>query len=320
MSHLNSILGCFCLIFSINAYAAERAYPGLNSTQIGVQNIEYQESLSSFADIGDLTTNFSVTNTVLFASSYTHIDGVWGFLLNTKSDISKEYAKDTWSISGYGDVQSNTSKLGLADLVAQGVYHYRDEFYLTSGGQVKTLGVVRSNFKAIGNAPELNRAILDSDKYLTDPRPPQIVDAPLAIEEDITFINAVFGAHYNTAFAKNRKRMTWSIGADVALPLYTTAKNSQVEQTYGLETIDATFNGFEARLNAGLMFELKKGLALTLNADYMVARYGEMNKTFQWQYVDETSGNQFSLERTAAIPDIEMSAAQITLGILWINE
>ena len=113
--------------------------------------------------IGDLATDISVTNTVLYASSYTSLTGKWGFLLNTKSDVTKEYTKDTWSVGEYGIVQQNTSKLSLADMVAQGVYHVDDEFYVAFGGQLKTIGFVRSNFEAIGRAAELNNEIRESN-------------------------------------------------------------------------------------------------------------------------------------------------------------
>lgn len=290
----------------------ERRFPGLNSTQLGMQTIHYQETLQSFADIGDLTTDITVTNTVLFASSYTSLEGRWGFLLNSKSDVAKEYTKDTWNVSGFGNVQRNTSKLSLAEIVAQGVYHLDDEVYIAFGGQLKTIGFVRSNFEAIGEASDLNKQIRESDKYFLDPNPPQILTSPLAIEEDLTYFNAMAGIHYNTAFSAQRKRFTWHVGANLALPVYSTAKNSQLEQQYGIETIDDSFNGFEARLNAGISYELKKGVALTIDADFMLAHFNEMSKTF----TDESSGN---IERTASIPEIDMSGTQISFGILWIN-
>lgn len=301
------------LLASYHAIAKEKSYPSLNSTQIGVQHIEYQETLSSFADVGDLSTKSSVTNVILFASSYTHINENWGFLLNTKSDVTKEYTKDFWDIDGYGEVQSNTTKFGLSDLVAQGVYHLEDGLIVKMGGQLKSLIVVRSNFEGIGNYQELNADIRSSDKYFLDPSPPQIYKNALAVEEDLTYFNATLGVHYNSAFIQNRKRLSWNIGADLAIPVYSTAKNSALEQERGIETIDATFNGFEARLSAGLNYEIKKGIALTLNADYLVAQYQEMSTDFT------VASSQGDIKRTAAIPDIEMSTAQLTFGILWIN-
>ncbi|MDC2888946.1 hypothetical protein [Psychrosphaera algicola] len=116
---IRSIATCISLVLvSMNCSAEDKNYPGLNSTQVGMQTIRYQESLKDFAGIGDLATDISVTNTVLYASSYTSLTGKWGFLLNTKSDVTKEYTKDTWSVGEYGIVQQNTSKLSLADMVA----------------------------------------------------------------------------------------------------------------------------------------------------------------------------------------------------------
>ncbi|MDO6719238.1 hypothetical protein Q4575_07505 [Psychrosphaera sp. 1_MG-2023] len=310
---IRSIATCISLVLvSMNCSAEDKNYPGLNSTQVGMQTIRYQESLKDFAGIGDLATDISVTNTVLYASSYTSLTGKWGFLLNTKSDVTKEYTKDTWSVGEYGIVQQNTSKLSLADMVAQGVYHVDDEFYVAFGGQLKTIGFVRSNFETIGRAAELNNEIRESDKYFTDPNPPQILTSPLAIEEDLTYFNAIAGIHYNTAFSNARKRLTWHVGANLALPVLATAKNSQLEQQYGIESIDESFNGFEARLNAGVSYEIKKGIALTFNADFMMAQFSEMSTTFK----DENSGG---IERTASIPDIDMSGTQFSFGILWIN-
>jgi hypothetical protein len=92
-----------------------------------------------------------------------------------------------------------------------------------------------------------------------------------------------------------------------------TAKNSALEQQYGVESIEGNFNGYEMRLSAGLNYEFKKGLAVSMNADYNVAAYDEINTS-----VKAETGSGI-VNRTAAIPDIEMSSFQLTLGVTWIN-
>jgi len=286
-------------------------YPGLNSTEIGVQNITYKESLSDFAGIGDLSTEVEVSNTVITASSYTNLSEKWGFLLNSQSNATREFADDEWKVDGFGKVLSNSNKIGINELTAQGVYHLDQKTYLTVGGQLKTLGFVRSNFNPIGQASDLNKAIRESDRYFADSNPPQIIEERYAIEEDLTFINAIAGIHYNTAFSAERKRLTWRAGAVLSTPLLYSAKNTSLEQQLGVETIDDSFTGYELRLNAGVSYELVAGLALTLSADYSMAEHDEINT----KATDPISGN----ERTAAIPEIEQTSLQFTLGLLWIN-
>jgi hypothetical protein len=185
---------------------------------------------------------------------------------------------------------------------------------LTFGAQLKSIQFVRSNFDLINPAAsELNNDIRVSDKYFTDSNPPQIVKSPLAIEEDLTYFNLVAGLGYNSAFAVKRKKLTWRVGAELALPMLATAKNSALEQQYGVESIEGNFNGYEMRLSAGLNYEFKKGLAVSMNADYNVAAYDEINTS-----VKAETGSGI-VNRTAAIPDIEMSSFQLTLGVTWIN-
>ena len=286
-------------------------YPGLNSTEVGMQNITYKESLADFAGIGDLSTEVEVSNTVISASSYTNFSEKWGFLLSSQSNATREFADDEWSVEGYGKVLSNSNKIGINELTAQGVYHLDQMTYVSFGGQLKTLGFVRSNFNPVGQAEDVNEAIRVSDRYFADSNPPQILEERFAIEEDLTFINAIAGIHYNTAFANGRKRLTWRAGAVLSTPLLYSAKNTALELQFGVETIEDSFTGYELRFNAGVSYELVSGLALTLNADYAFADHDEINT----KTTDPISGN----ERTAAIPNIEQSSLQFTLGLLWIN-
>jgi len=306
-------------LYSAVGFAAESPkspYPGLNSTEVGIQNVSYKETLKDFAGIGDLSTDISVNNTVVYASSYTNISENWGFMLNTQSSATSEFTKDEWTIAGFdGAVQKNTSKLGVNDLIASGVYHIQREVYATFGAQLNTVRFLRSNFEAVEpNASAVNEAIRVSDQYFTDPNPPQITSNPLAaVEEDLTFVNGVLGIYYNTAFSAQKRPLTWRAGASLSMPMYVSAKNSALEQQYQIESIEDSFNGYALKLNAGLSYEFTKGLAVTLNADYMISEYDEINTKF----MEDVGGQQ--IERTAAIPDIEMSSMQFTLGLLWIN-
>ena len=305
-------------IFSAATMAAEaekNPYPGLNSTEIGLQSISYKETLSNFADIGDLSTDISVTNTVVYASSYTNFSEKWGFMLTTQSNATSEFTNDEWELEGFGAVQNNTSKLTMNDLFATGVYHIQGEMYATFGAQLKTIRFLRTNFEAVEPvATTVNDAIRVSDKYFTDPNPPQITSNPLAgVEEDLTFINGIAGIYYNTAFAAKKRPLTWRVGASLSVPLLMTAQNSALEQQYQIDSIDDSFNGYAVRLMAGTSYEFTKGFALTLNANYMIGAYDEINTRF----TDNSGGTP--VERTAAIPDVDLSSLQFTLGVLWIN-
>jgi len=301
-----------CLTTQAFAESDKNLYPGLNSTELGIQHVTYKETLKDFVDLGDLSTDISVNNTIIYASSYTNLSEKWGFMLTTQSNITKEYTKDDWRMENFGVVQTNTSKVNFSDLFATGVYHVNRQVYATFGGQLKTIGFVRSNFEAVDPAAGLlNDAIRVSDKYFTDPNPPQISSNPLAaVEEDLTYINGIAGLYYNSAFANKRRPLTWHAGGSVSLPFYVTAKNSALEQQYGIETIDESFNGYAVRLTAGLSYEFSKGLAVVFNAGYMFGAYDEMSTKF----TDDTGA-----ERTAAIPNIEVTSSKLSLGILWIN-
>lgn len=312
----NKLLSLRCLVLPISlistiALAEEKPikYPGLNSTQIGVQSITYSETNANFAGLGDLSTEVEATNTILFASSYTHLYDNFGFWLNTQSSINKEIVQDEWSVEGYGAVQSNSNKLDVSDLTALGVYHLEREYFVTFGVQLKSLKFVRANFQGIGDFARLNTDIRNSDQYFQDPNPPQISTQRLAIEEDQTYINGVIGINYNSAFAAKKRPLNFHAGANFSTSMYTIAQNSDIQSTYGIDSIEDSFHGYELRINSGMSYEFKKGLAVTFNANYVLQKADEMSTTF----VDD------GIERTAAIPEIEYTSLQFTLGLLWIN-
>lgn len=306
------LIGGLLLLPCVSVFAAEdKTYPGMTSTQIGFQNVSYKETLADFATIGDLSTDISVTNAVIYTASYTHLFDKWGLYMNSQASLSQDVTADSWEVEGFGPVQKNNSKVHYSDLVAQGAYHFTDELLFTFGGQAKTLSFTRWDFEAVQPAADdLNVAIQTSDKYKFDPNPPKVARFEGAIQEDLNFFNGVVGVYYNSAFRKNRSRLNFFASGTFAVPVYYSAQNSALSKQYDLDSITGSFNGYEAHLSGGVSFEIKKGLAVTFTTDYMMSAFDEINTSVK---------GSDNITRTAAIPNIDLTSLQFSLGLTWIN-
>ncbi len=304
-----ALLGSLLTSTLVSANTAEKAYPGFNFSQIGIQNITYKETLKNFATIGDLTSEIDVNNTVLVASSYTHLYDDWGFTLTTQGTLLHDITSDSWSVKGYGVVQTNDSKIAPSDLQTSAVKHFDNGNFLRFGGQLKSLSFTRSNLVSGDGSESLNRDIRNSDKYFADSEPPQLGDFAGAIQEDLTYMNIIVGAGHNSLFLNNKSPLYWFANATLSTPLYFVAQNTQIQADYGVEDITASLNGYEVQATAGLGLKLSKGVAVSLSFNVSQASYKEASKTF----------DDDGVTRTAAIPDVEFGGYQATLGITWIN-
>ena len=300
------------LICSPQALAkkGEKGYAGFNYSQIGMQSLTYTETLSDFAGIADLKSEFDVNNLVLTASSYTHLFDNVGFLLSSQSNLVNDIAGDKWTVDGYGTVQTNDSKITPSDIQTSGIWHFNNGNYLLLGGQVKTLSFTRSNLAPGEGADDLNTDIQVSDQYFDKTFKPQIVSFKGAIQEDLTYMNAIAGFGHHSLWGNNNSPFYYYYNATVSTPVYYIAQNTNLLEQFDVEEITGSFNGFEVQANAGVGFEMIEGVALSFTVNYSMAAYDEINTKVSLPD-NETA--------TAAIPDVDLSGYQLTLGVTWIN-
>lgn len=299
------------LLCANSAFAKDqdKKYAGFNYSQVGMQSLTYKETLKDFAGIGDLKSEFDANNLVLTAASYTHLFDNVGFLLSSQSNLVNDIASDKWKVSDYGVVQTNDSKITPSDLQTSGIWHFNNGNYLLLGGQVKTLSFTRSNLELGDGAAQLNEDIRVSDRYFDKNFKPQIVNFRGAIQEDLTYLNAVAGVGHNSLWSNNNSPFYYFYNATISTPLYYIAQNTNLLEQFDVEEITGSFNGFEIQANAGVGFEMVEGIAFSLSMNYAMSAYDEINTKV------DLNGETV----TAAIPNVDLSGYQITLGITWIN-
>lgn len=304
-----AIVGAALCSSTVVAKSTNNEFKGFNFTHIGVQTLTYKETLQDFATMGDLESEFEVTNTVLSALSYTHLFDNYGLLLTTQSNVSNEIAADNWTISGFGSVQTNDSKISPSDLQTTAVIHFEHGNYLLLGGQLKTLNFTRSNIEMGEGAADLNEAIRVSDAYFDKTFKPQIVNFKGAIQEDLIFFNAVVGIGHHSQFKNQNSPMYWYANTTISTPLYYVAQNTSLTEQFGIDSITGAFSGYEFQANAGLGIEMVENIFLSFGLNYSMAAYDEINK-------EVTINGETA---TAAIPNVDLSGYQVTLGITFIN-
>jgi hypothetical protein len=291
------------------AKSEEKKYAGFNYSQVGMQSLTYKETLKDFARIGTLETEFEVNNLVLTAASYTHLFDNIGFLLSSQSNLVSDIAADSWKLDDFGELQTNDSKIALSDLQTSGVWHLNSGNYLLLGAQVKTLNFTRSNIEQGEDADEYNRFIREESEYAVREFQPIIRSFRGAIQEDLTYLNAIVGVGYNSLWSNDNSPFYYFYNATASTPLYYIAQNTSLLEDFGIEEITGSFNGVEVQANAGVGFEMVEGIAFSLTMNYSMAAYDEIN----------TKTNFRGESVTAAIPNVDLSGYQITLGITWIN-
>ena len=298
------------LALSANAKSKEEQYSSFNYSHLGMQNLTYKETLKNFAYQGDLASEFDVSNIILTAASYTHLYDDVGFLLSTQSNFINDITSDNWTVGGYGTVQTNDAKLTPSDLQTNAIWHFDNGSYLLFGGQLKLLNFTRSNLEIGEGADALNEAIRVSDEYFSQSFKTQISNFTGAIQEALTFFNALVGIGHNSLFDLRSNRVFyWHASATISTPMYYIAQNTNLQEQFDVEEITGAFSGYEFQANAGVGFEMLEGIALSFAVNYNVAAYDEINKDVQ------RDGETL----TAAIPNIDMSGFQLSFGITWIN-
>lgn len=226
-----------------------------------------------------------------------------------QSNLINDITSDNWTVEGYGSVQTNDSKITPSDIQTNMIWHFANGSYAVLGGQLKLLNFTRSNLQKGEGADALNQAIRISDEYFDKDFKPQIENFRGAIQEDLTFINAIAGLGYNSLFNQRANDVFyWYARSTVSTPLYYIAQNTSLQEQFGVEDITGSFSGFELQALAG-GGEMLEGIALSFEVNYNMAAYDEINTEIQRE--GETL--------TAAIPNVDLSGFQMSLGITWIN-
>jgi len=306
-------------IFSTHVFGVEN--PSFSEIKIGLESIDYSESLNSIANNGRLTQSIKVTNPTIRQLSYSSINDDWGFYVESAATISTDIETETWSVTNFGEIQQNAFKIKANEIGIKAAYNWSNALQLTFGSKIYTSSFTRSNFEFIqpgaGNFDQSLITQMSRNENCPIPRfvlPGQLIcDAntlqqqltPEAIivtsvSEDQTNLILVTGLRYDSKLNNNNNKISWYLESELSVPVYSQIQNTQFEKT----TLNEMFNGWGFMAKVGARYHLTKDIALLIDINSLHKETDVVTKTL-------------SNGRRLRVPNIEYSNISYTLGLYW---
>lgn len=301
---------------TVQAEEEESPYHAYSDVEIGIEMVDYQESLGDLAGITSLSQSIDVTNPTVRNLSYSPINKSWGMMLEAASTLSSTITKESWTTSKFGDIQQNDFKIRGSDIGFKAVYHYSPSSQLLLGARYHGLSFTRSNFEYTQSGADDFNAYL-ANEYPDDdhvrfflPGGPGIVQTfnsgvvkdfsrAVSVTEDQNDFLLVLGYRFDDSLTVEVNDLNWFVEAEVSLPMYSTTQNT----TFQGEELSDSFNGYGLAGKAGIRYQIIKNTAIVLSYH---GQYKVRNE------VEKTIG-----ESRVRVPDVTYSNHAVKLGLRW---
>lgn len=294
----------------------ESIYHSYSDVEIGMEMIDYQESLGDLAGITSLSQSVDVVNPTVRNLSYSPISNTWGMMLEAASTLSSTITDETWTTSKFGDIQRNDFKIRGSDIGFKAVYHYSPSSQLLIGARYHSLSFTRSNFSyAQPGADDFNSYL--AGEYPDDdhvrfflPGGPGIVHTfdsgvekdfsrAVSVTEDQNDFLLVLGYRFDDNLTVEVDNLNWFVEAEMSVPVYSTTQNT----TFQGEELTGSFNGYGLAAKAGIRYQIIKNTAITLS--------------YHGQYKVRDEVEKIIGESRVRVPDVTYSNQAFTLGLRW---